>query len=147
MILEKGKFQRVTKQRQVILETMRELGGHPTADELYMEVKKKLPDISLGTVYRNLDILSSAGLIKKLEPEQHQMRFDCNVDDHYHLTCVECGRIEDIDIPISDDPMEILNKTVGNLSKYGIFGHRLEFFGLCSECRQKGKKLEEILNE
>lgn len=145
--MEKNKVQRITKQRQVILETMKELGGHPTADELYIQVKKKLPDISLGTVYRNLDLLSSAGYIRKLEPEHHQMRFDCNVDDHYHLTCIQCGKIEDIEIPTPDDPVDVLSKAMGNLSKYGIFGHRLEFFGLCSECKEKGKNLDEILND
>lgn len=123
------------------------MGGHPTADELYMFVKKKLPDISLGTIYRNLDVLSEAGLIKKLEPEHHQMRFDWNVEDHYHLTCIKCGKIEDIDIPRSEDPFEVLSRSIGNLSKYGIFGHRLEFFGLCSECKKSGETIEDILNQ
>ncbi|MFN3535007.1 MAG: Fur family transcriptional regulator [Desulfatiglandales bacterium] len=145
--MDKSKVQRLTKQRQVILETMKELGGHPTADEIYVEVKKKLPDISLGTVYRNLDVLSAAGFIKKIEPEHHQMRFDYNLHDHYHLTCIRCHKIEDIEIPTPDDPMEVLSKSVGSLSKYGIFGHRLEFFGLCSECRKKGETLDDILNE
>lgn len=144
--MAKNKGQRTTKQRQIILETIRELGGHPSADELYIHVKKKLPDISLGTVYRNLDVLSESGMIRKLEPEHHQMRFDCNVEDHYHMTCINCGRIEDIEIPKSDDPMEILSKSLGNLSKYGIFGHKLEFFGLCSKCKAKGHRLEEFLN-
>jgi Fe2+ or Zn2+ uptake regulation protein len=62
------------------------------------------------------------------------------------MTCINCGRIEDIEIPKSDDPMEILSKSLGNLSKYGIFGHKLEFFGLCSKCKAKGHRLEEFLN-
>jgi Fur family ferric uptake transcriptional regulator len=121
----------------MILKEVKESGAHPTADEIYERVKKKLPRISLGTVYRNLELLASEGLINRLEPEHPQMRFDWKTKDHYHITCMKCGAIEDADIEPSDNPLEHLENALGNLTKYGIFGHKLEFVGLCKKCREK----------
>lgn len=132
---------RMTHQRQVIFEEVRKDPSHPTADEIYERVRKRLPRISLGTVYRNLDILSSCGLISRIQPGLPQMRFDGNTQEHYHMTCVECGRIEDASIGSKDGLLEGLESALGHLTKYGIFGHRLEFFGLCPDCLKKGKEL------
>ena len=99
---------RMTHQRQVILEETNKDQTHPTADEIYERVRKKLPRISMGTVYRNLEILSSCGIIHRLEPGLPQMRFDCNTRDHYHITCVQCGKIEDAPIGTSDNALENL---------------------------------------
>ena len=129
---------RMTKQRGVILEEIKMTVSHPTADEIYESVRKRLPSISLGTVYRNLDILASCGMIKKLDPGRTQMRFDGNLSEHHHLTCMRCGRIEDLSFEVSNDPLENLKKLLGNLTKYGIFGHKLEFIGLCSSCLKEG---------
>lgn len=134
---------RMTLQRRVILEAVRNAGGHPTADEIYERVRKTLPRVSMGTVYRNLDILSSTGAIRKLEPDHPQMRFDCETADHYHLTCMRCGRIEDIPVASSDTPLESLENVLGNLTKYGIFGHKLEFVGLCRKCLEEGAEFYE----
>ncbi|MFZ7113089.1 MAG: Fur family transcriptional regulator [Desulfatiglandales bacterium] len=125
---------RITHQRNVILEELRKVPSHPTADEIYERVRKRLPRISLGTVYRNLDVLATCGLIRKIEPGQSQMRFDADTSEHYHAVCVRCGKIEDAPIEPSDDALEVLEKALGNLTKYGIFGHKLEFLGLCNEC-------------
>jgi Fur family ferric uptake transcriptional regulator len=130
----------MTQQRELILRAIREHGSHPTADEVYMWVRERLPSISLGTVYRNLDSLSSCGLIKKLEPAHTQKKFDGNTTDHYHNTCVCCGRIDDLSFKPSDNPLENLENALGNLTKYGIFGHKLEFVGLCPECMAEGKE-------
>ena len=89
----------------------------------------------MGTVYRNLEILHSMDLISRLEPAHPQMRFEPKTAKHYHLTCVRCGRIEDRGPEPADDSFDTLQSALGNLTKYGIFGHRLEFFGLCSKCR------------
>ena len=78
---------RMTQQRKVILEELNNLKTHPTADDLYQVVKVKVPRISLGTVYRNLEILSSDGLIKKLEIGGAQKRFDGDLSDHHHVRC------------------------------------------------------------
>jgi Fe2+ or Zn2+ uptake regulation protein len=136
---------RMTHQRQVILSEVRRSHDHPTADEIYEKVRKRLPRISMGTVYRNLDVLASCGLIERLEPGRPQMRFDGNVREHYHMTCARCGRIDDLPISPSDNPIERLENVMGNLTRYGIFGHKLEFIGLCSECLEKGYTYPEDL--
>ncbi len=135
--MRKRSASRMTKQRLVILKEVKECGSHPTADEIYERVRKKIPRISLGTVYRNLEILASEGMIGRLEPEHPQMRFDWKTKEHYHISCMKCGAIEDADIAPSDDPLEHLESALGNLTKYGIFGHRLEFVGLCRRCRKE----------
>ena len=127
----------MTHQREVILEEIKKDPSHPTADEIYERVRKRLPRISMGTVYRNLDVLSSCGLIHRLEPGLPQMRFDSIIQDHYHITCLECGKIEDAPIEPSDNALQNLENALGRLTKHGIFGHKLEFVGLCKQCLQK----------
>ncbi len=126
---------RMSHQRQVILEEVKRLRSHPTADEIYDRVRQRMPRISMGTVYRNLDLLASCGLIARLEPLHSQMRFDGNTDPHYHLTCQSCGRVEDMWVEGVGDSLQTLHNALGKLSEHGVFGHRLEFFGLCSRCR------------
>ena len=95
----------------------------------------------MGTVYRNLDILASCGFIKKLQPGYAQMRFDGNTRDHYHVVCMRCGKIGDAQIEPSDNTLENLENALGNLTHYGIFGHNLEFIGLCPNCMELEKDL------
>lgn len=125
----------------MILDEVRKGFNHPTADEIYVGVKKSLPRISMGTVYRNLDILASYGLIARLEPSHPQMRFDSNIKGHYHLTCARCGKIDDMTFESAEESFDSLQAALGNLTKYGIFGHQLDFFGLCDECLEKERQL------
>ena len=135
--MESPQTQRMTKQRKIILEEIHKLREHPTADEIYARVREKLPRISMGTVYRNLEILANSGLIRKLDPGLPQMRFEGNMDEHYHITCTQCGKIEDAPIGPLKNTVEDLEKALGNMTKHGIFGHKLEFIGLCKECLKK----------
>ena len=128
---------RMTHQRQVILEEIMKLDSHPTADEIYEKVRQRLPRISMGTVYRNLDILASSGLINRIEPGHSQMRFEGKLHDHYHVTCIRCGKIEDVEIEPLGDTLQNLESALGRMTKHGIFAHRLEFIGLCKECLEK----------
>jgi Fur family ferric uptake transcriptional regulator len=137
-LLHSDVIQRSTRQRQVILEEVKRSRSHPTADEIYERVRSRLPRVSLGTVYRNLDVLAANGNIVKLAPGRTQMRFDGNVEAHYHMTCIHCGRIEDLALTASDNPMDILEKVTSHLTKYGVFGHKLEFVGVCAACAAKG---------
>jgi len=130
---------RMTRQRRVVLDAVRSNPCHPTADEVYSLVKRVLPKTSLATVYRNLETLAEEGLIKRLEPEHPPMRFDGDVSEHYHVTCMNCGKIEDAPFTAVDENLDTLEKALGRLTKYGVFGHRLEFLGLCSECALKEK--------
>ena len=132
----------MTDQRQVILDVVKKADAHLSADEIYEKVRRKIPKISMGTVYRNLDILSSCGFIRKLEPDYPQMRFDGNTEDHYHVLCIRCGSIEDIAVPQSQGTLETLKNALGRMTRYGIFGHKLEFVGLCPDCMEKEGPLE-----
>lgn len=126
------KKNRMTVQRRAILEELKKVTSHPTADEVYEMVKKRLPGISLGTVYRNLEMLSEKGDIMKLDMCGTQMRFDGNAENHYHVRCVKCGRVDDIDT----EPLEGIEKIERSINGYRILGYRLEFFGLCPTCRE-----------
>jgi Fur family ferric uptake transcriptional regulator len=134
--LDSGQKYRMTHQRQVILEEVRRVNTHPTADEVYDMVRKRLPRISLGTVYRNLETLSTLGLIQKIGPPSNLMRFDGKTDNHYHIRCVSCGRVEDAPMIDSLDSVE---KAIRSQSEYSILGHKLEFIGICPRCEEKRK--------
>lgn len=126
----------MTQQRQIILEELRQVSSHPSADEVYEMVRKRLPRISLGTVYRNLEILSERGEIQKLELGGDLKRFDRNPIKHYHIRCMRCGRVDDAPIaPLNQIENELYGATV-----YTIIGHRLEFEGLCPQCSKKTGK-------
>jgi len=127
------KNHRITKQRQVILEELRKLNTHPSADEIYKVVRRRLPRISLGTVYRNLEVLSALGKIQKLELSGSLKRFDWNTKKHYHIRCVRCNRVDDA--PIA--PLNQLENDLYKATVFEIIGHNLEFIGLCPECSKK----------
>lgn len=122
---------RITKQRQIILDELRSVTLHPTADLLYQMVRKRLPKISLGTVYRNLEIMSECGIIQKLDIGGTQKRFDGAAHVHYHVRCNQCGRVDDLDLP----PDFNVEKAAGKLTSFKILRHRLEFTGICPECQ------------
>ncbi len=123
---------RMTRQRRTILEELRKVNSHPPADEVYKLVRRRLPRISLGTVYRNLETLSSRGLIRKLELGGSQRRFDGDIRNHYHVRCVCCGHVEDVPV----EPVAELENVLRGLSDFEVIGHRLEFIGLCPECKK-----------
>jgi len=121
---------RMTRQRKVILEELRQMNCHPSADEIYEVVRRRLPRISLGTVYRNLEVLSELGRIQKLELGGRIKRFDWDTNKHYHIRCLQCGRVDDV--PVA--PLTRLEDELYGATVYEIVGHRLEFLGLCPGC-------------
>jgi len=125
----------MTRQRRVILEELRKLESHPSADQVYEMARRRLPRISLGTVYRNLEILSEYGMIGKLELVGTQKRFDGNVRNHYHVRCIRCGGIKDVPM----EPLTTIENTLHELTDYEIIGSRLEFIGVCPQCRKEAK--------
>ncbi|MCI5138276.1 MAG: transcriptional repressor [Candidatus Electrothrix sp. AR1] len=128
---------RLTTQRQIMLEELSKVNSHPTACELYEMVKKRLPRIGLGTVYRNLELMADSGMILKLELGGTQKRFDATTDPHYHIRCSVCGKMEDIAVDVQED---ITNNAVEKTS-YKILGHNVEFTGECPAC-QKAKVIK-----
>lgn len=122
---------RMTRQRQVILDELRSVSTHPTADEIYDLVRKTLPRVSLGTVYRNLELMHEAGLVMKLETAGLQKRFDGNPEHHYHIRCVQCGIVRDVRYEDNGHELE-----AGLGTDFTVLGHRLEFYGLCPTCQK-----------
>ena len=130
---------RMTRQRCVILEELDRPGTHPTADAVYQRVRLRIPNISLGTVYRNLEVLSQAGMIRKLHIGSGQKRYDRALHKHYHIRCVECGRISDV----APEPFGDLEEAARGKCGFEILGHELEFEGLCGQCQDTGPEQSE----
>ncbi len=128
-------MQRMTPQRRVILEELRKLKTHPTASELYEVVRRRLPRISLGTVYRNLDILARSGMAVKVTVSDAQCRFDGDLAEHYHIRCLGCGRVDDV----MELPAEVKLACPDAVGGYQIVGHRFEYLGYCPKCQYEGE--------
>lgn len=124
---------RLTRQRQVILEELKAVRTHPTADEIHQMVRRRLPRVSLGTIYRNLEMLVECGMIQKLELAGSQGRFDGNAENHYHIRCVHCGQVRDL----MDAPVAVEEGDFRTATDFEILGHRLEFVGLCPACKDE----------
>ena len=130
---------RMTSQREIILKELQDSHQHLTADELYERVKKIMPRISLATVYRNLETLSEAGIIGKLEISGRQKRFDADVHPHDHIYCLECHRVDNIEF----DRNLVNPAAVASDKGYRITGYRVEFKGICATCRAVLNKHED----
>lgn len=126
---------RMTPQRKTILEELSHNPVHPTADELFERIRRKLPRISLGTVYRNLEILAQMGLIVVLEGGP-QRRYDADTNTHYHIRCIRCGQLEDAPI----EPNTTMEETLRAKTDYEVIGHRLKFLGICPTCNKEEQK-------
>jgi Fur family ferric uptake transcriptional regulator len=122
----------MTRQRRVILDELGRLTTHPTAEELCQLVRRRLPRISLATVYRNLDILSQQGMIQKLETAGLQRRFDGNAAEHWHVRCIHCGRVADV----TGAPSAVDRTGLRADRDYEIIGVRVEFIGICPDCKK-----------
>lgn len=120
-----------SKQRDAIIAFLMTCKDHPTADTIYMNIKKEFPNISLGTVYRNLALLSERGEILKLTYHQGADRYDAIVDPHYHFICRECGEVMDLE-------MDSLDEKVTAMANVGFPGKVEEsviyFKGICEKC-------------
>lgn len=124
-------MKRLTTQRQIILEELAKLKTNPTASEVFDMVRKRLPRIGLGTVYRNLELMAENDMIRKIEVGGTQNRYDAITKPHYHIRCSRCGKVDDIDVEINDD----LVKGAAKSCLYQIQGHRIEFSGVCPNCQ------------
>ena len=123
----------MTRQRTVILEELRKVDTHPSADEIYEMVRRRLPRISLGTIYRNLEILSGTGEIQRLETGSQLKRFDGRADDHYHIRCLRCDRLVDIFVNLGLE----LDGRIKESTDFAVLGHKLEFVGICPKCQNQ----------
>ena len=124
------KRRRHTPQRKIILEELGALTTHPTAAELFAIVRQRLPRISLGTVYRNLEVLHQDGQILKLELAGSEARFDGNTHFHHHVRCTECSSVRDIEL---SKPLELMDN-ISDSCGFEIHGYKLKFIGTCPAC-------------
>ena len=124
-------MERNTKQKEAILRILKGTKTHPDAGWVYEQVKKEIPNISLGTVYRNLKMLKENGCINELDFAGSQGRFDGNVSSHYHFRCEKCGKVYDLDEPVD----KRIEKWIAGKTGFKVTGHRLEIIGLCAECQ------------
>lgn len=127
---------RMTNQREMILEELRNSDSHLSADELYEKVRRRIPRISLATVYRNLEILAELGIVAKLEIGGRQKRFDYDVSDHDHIYCIVCHRVDNISFHRERVQAVPPEKESG----YTVTGYRVEFAGICPKCQENKKK-------
>jgi Fur family ferric uptake transcriptional regulator len=130
---------RMTRQREVILDALRGVKAHPSADEVYEMVRQRLPRISLGTVYRNLQLLAESGMIQVIAIGGTQRRYDGNTEKHYHVRCVGCGRVADV----PSEGVGQLEQSLRGATDFKIIDHRLEFVGLCPACQAQSRSDEE----
>jgi len=124
---------RETRQREAILNVLRSADSHPTVDWIYDEAKKVIPNMSKGTVYRNLKILRETGEISELNLSGTVSRFEGRQENHYHFRCEKCGRVFDLDEPVNNE----LDERVAKRTGFKVSYHQLAFCGLCKDCQQK----------
>ena len=129
--MDRKPIRRRSRQRTVVLEELRAVTSHPTARELYDRVRRRLPKISLGTVYRNLEQLCGCGKARRLVSEGGEARFDADVEPHDHVRCVRCGCVADLPGSAAEWQPGELDETAG----FEIIGYRLEYLGICPRCR------------
>ena len=122
---------RKSKQKETVLRIVKNTTSHPTADWVYEQARKEIPNISLGTVYRDLKLLQEEGQVVELAFNSHQSRFDGETRNHYHFRCEGCDAIFNVDEPVHTE----VDRKVSRKSDFKVFYHRLEFRGLCNGCR------------
>ena len=127
---------RKSKQREYILDFLRKTDSHPTAQMVFDGIRGEFPNLSLGTVYRNLSILVEQGKVNRLQYGSTFDRYDADVYEHYHFICGECKKI--FDLPL--EPKEDLEAMAEEVSGHLVQGHKIDFFGICEECKRKGTK-------
>ena len=122
-----------SKQRDAILAMLRSRYDHPTAEQLYTDLKGDFPKLSLGTVYRNLSLLESLGEVIKISSDGTCEHYDGNVGEHYHFACEDCGCVDDVPIPVDFEIDNIAHEATGARIKR----HSTIFFGICKNCLKK----------
>jgi Fe2+ or Zn2+ uptake regulation protein len=125
--------ERGSRQREVVLETVRSTLEHPTAEWVFAQARRRLPRLGLGTVYRNLKRLAAEGHIREIHRDGTAARYDGNTGRHYHLRCVRCGRLTDL--PVSVDCS--IEEKAARATRYRILGHELDVEGVCPACHSE----------
>ena len=129
------KIERLTNQKRAILEYLRGTSSHPDAYEVFARIRKKLPQVSLATIYRNLDTMAEKGLIKEIRFKHDRTNYDGILERHHHLQCVMCERV----INVPDDILLDFEKITGNGIVALVEDYRVMLRGVCTKCHEKKK--------
>ena len=121
-----------SRQREMIKSFLMTRKDHPTADTVYMNVRQEFPNISLGTVYRNLTLLADIGDIQRIRVGDGVDHFDADISPHNHFTCTHCNSVIDLDMPSIDS----INDVAGQGFDGKITGHITYFYGTCPKCTE-----------
>lgn len=119
-----------SRQREMILKQVKNFPVHPTADEVYTALKKENPELSLGTVYRNLNLLSELGMLRKIHIDNAKERYDARTDKHSHLLCTVCNKVFDI----TDETLDGIEERISEKYGYIVEDVSLNLKGKCAEC-------------
>ncbi|HOJ30561.1 MAG TPA: Fur family transcriptional regulator [bacterium] len=145
--LFRGHGLRCTLPRDVILNFLLNTEEHLSAEDIYIHIHKKHPDIGLTTVYRTLEVLNRMGIIEKFDFGDRRARYEVvhHVHDkghHHHIVCKTCGRIQDYQDFMEEETQLIkkIEKKLEQKHNFNITGHMIQFYGLCPECSKKMKK-------
>lgn len=122
-----------SRQREAILNCLKERHDHPTADAIYHTIRTTDSKISLGTVYRNLGLLTELGLVRKISCGDGIERYDYKTHEHYHFVCTDCGAVIDVE----PDMMAPIQNTVRHPDIGDIKAHSLIYYGTCKSCKEK----------
>ncbi len=136
IIINKAIRMRYSKQKENIKKGLEKFCIHPSAEELYINLKPENPNLSLATVYRNLNKLVQKGEIKKIEGLCGQIHYDYNTSEHFHIICIECNRIFDLPAEMAESLKKVLKKQ----NEFEILNYDILVKGLCKNCKQKGDK-------
>jgi len=127
---------RLTRQRQVVLEELASVDTHPRADQIYQMVRRRIPNVSFGTIYRNLKTLEELGLISEIQYGTRSSRFDANVSSHHHFVCRRCEKIIDVD---AGPNLDFESSSLAQMG-YQVQEYQLQLIGLCPACKKKAAK-------
>lgn len=122
-----------SKQREALLRALKSTRSHPSADWLYDELRKEFPNISLGTVYRNLALLADNGIIQRITTGSGREHFDGFTNEHSHFVCTQCDSIYDINLSGTSELDNEVEKSLGAK----VDDHSLVFYGICSTCQKR----------
>jgi Fur family transcriptional regulator, peroxide stress response regulator len=123
----------VTHQRQVLYEVLKTMHGHPSPEDVYVRVKRKIPSVSLATVYKNLHLFIESGIFREVSMHHGSLRVETNHKPHHHLVCTSCKSISDIEA----DALGLATKSGRLPGGFMAQRYAVDVLGLCAACQQK----------
>jgi Fur family transcriptional regulator, peroxide stress response regulator len=124
-VKSKNISRRRSRQRDIILRIVQETDSHPTAEWVYEQARRKIPNLSLGTVYRNLNLLAEENAIQRVTTGDGVVRYDRRLGDHAHFICAETGKVTDLETPTMDELIDLFQRRTGHL----VTSCRILFYG------------------